>query len=167
MDMKERTEWLHRATAAPEEVLMFELGLAYWALKAASERYVGLPWARLRLLSLVYRAGEVSQAELQRRLDIDGAAITRHVKQLEAEGLITRRPDPADNRLTLVALTSRGTDKLVEAGKKGRALVSHCVAGIDPADVDIARRVLAHVRENVNGLAEASENSGKGEQTSS
>jgi DNA-binding MarR family transcriptional regulator len=47
------------------------------------------------VLGTLFLFGESSQAELQRRLDVDGAAVTRQVKQLEAEELLSRRADPA------------------------------------------------------------------------
>ncbi len=41
--------------------------------------------------------------------------LSRAVARLEARGWVTRRPDPADGRYTLAALTGPGHDKCVEA----------------------------------------------------
>lgn len=50
-------------------------------------------------------------------MNIDGAAITRHVKQLEAKGTVLRRKEPEDNRITLVRLSEQGRER-IESSKK-------------------------------------------------
>jgi DNA-binding MarR family transcriptional regulator len=137
--------------ATPEEALVLEMGMTYWALRGAFERYVGFTQARLHLLGAVFMAGELSQAQLQRSLDVDAAAVTRQVKQLEADGLLTRRPDPADNRFMLVALTPRGRQTLLEVAERGRTFVSRLLNGIDSGDLACMQRVLADLRRNANG----------------
>src|SRR5215468_742834 len=53
----------------------------------------------------------LSQREIARRLSIEGPSVTRHLDHLEAEGLIERRGDPADRRLTRVFLTDAGKER--------------------------------------------------------
>lgn len=141
----------HPRAASAEESFFFEVFLTYRVLRAAFERTVGISQSRLMLLGLVFMAGEVSQSELQHRLDIDGAAITRQVKQLEAEGYLSRRPDPADNRFTLVALTPEGRQKLEDVQKKGHAFMASSAQGINPEELACVRRCLERVRSNVGG----------------
>lgn len=64
--------------------------------------------SRLMLLRELMQTGEISQAELVQRLEMEGTLVTRFVKQMEGSGLLTRRSDPRDNRFTLVALTPAG-----------------------------------------------------------
>jgi DNA-binding MarR family transcriptional regulator len=71
----------------------------------AFARHLDVSQARLQLLAELFNTEEVNQAELHQRLMVDGAAITRQVKQLEGKGFINRRADPHDNRLTLASLT--------------------------------------------------------------
>lgn len=157
MNAEDLAKRFGRLGYAPGDTLMRDLGFAYWALMKAAERHLGMPRAQGRLLGHVAMAGEISQADLQRQLGIDGAAITRRVKQLEADGLVTRRPDPADNRVTLVALTSIGADRLAAVAGRARAFGSVCMAGIDAQDIATMLRVMARMRENVAGMGEAGE----------
>src|SRR4051812_32812618 len=69
---------------------------------------VGMSPQRVRILVRLHRNGETSHSTLRQVLGVDGASITRLVKELEREGLIGRRTDPADNRYTLAALTTAG-----------------------------------------------------------
>src|SRR5262245_36319559 len=70
------------------------------------EQAAGMSQSRLEIMHELFHADELSQADLQQHLGVEGAVVTRIVKQLEAAGLVTRRPDPQDNRYTLVALST-------------------------------------------------------------
>jgi len=102
--------------------------------------------------SQLFTAKELSQAELQKRLGVDGAVITRLVKQLEAEGLITRRPDPADNRFTLVTLTEHAYQLAGEKLDRRAKLQTALISGINSADVECMQGVLAQMRQNARNL---------------
>src|SRR6185437_11119099 len=71
-------------------------------------QHVGISFSRIMVLHELMHEGELSQRELQQRLSMEGALLTRFVKQMEEAGLITRRADPKDNRLTLVSLADSG-----------------------------------------------------------
>src|SRR5881392_2665454 len=72
------------------------------------ESQFGMSQSRLMLLRELMQTGEMSQAELVQRLEMEGTLVTRFVKQMEGSGLLTRRSDPRDNRFTLVVLTPAG-----------------------------------------------------------
>ena len=50
----------------------------------------------------------LTMGEIGQRLYCDASFVTGLVDRLEQDGLIERRPDPRDRRVTLVALTSAG-----------------------------------------------------------
>jgi DNA-binding MarR family transcriptional regulator len=53
---------------------------------------------RLQVLIRLWRDGETSHSDLRQALSLDGASVTRLIKEFEAEGMVSRRIDPADNR---------------------------------------------------------------------
>ena len=53
-------------------------------------------------------------------LGVSSQAVSKAVAELEALGYVERRPDPADARRRLLALTTRGHDA-VQAGRDARA----------------------------------------------
>ncbi len=69
---------------------------------AGSHRYA------FAVLATLDAFGPLSQAELCRRTDLDRSDMNGTVNALEAEGSVTRRPDPADRRQNIVALTEAG-----------------------------------------------------------
>lgn len=75
------------------------------------EQCAGVSPNRLELLCKL-TGGQISQTDLQKAVSIDPAAVTRHVQQLEAEGILLRTRSEKDNRITLVQLTEEGKDKV-------------------------------------------------------
>jgi DNA-binding MarR family transcriptional regulator len=142
------------ALTPPAETLVQQIARVYYEILPVFERYVGMSKARWGILKLLWRAGELSQATLQQRLRVDGAAITRQVKQLEEEGLVLRRSDPQDNRFTLVELTEMGRQLMASLAGKREAFEALVTAGISEEDIALMRRCLQQIRDNVRDLNE-------------
>jgi DNA-binding MarR family transcriptional regulator len=65
------------------------------------------------VLAALRRAGapyELKPSKLYSRLQRSSGGITKILKRLDEQGLVTRSPDPDDGRGSLVALTPRGVD---------------------------------------------------------
>jgi DNA-binding MarR family transcriptional regulator len=54
------------------------------------------------------RHGRLTMTKAGARLQVHPASVTNAATRLEAAGLVTRRPDPADGRAVLVELTDAG-----------------------------------------------------------
>lgn len=134
------------------ESLLPQITRAYYALVPAFERHMGVSRARWHMLTTLLRSGEKSQAELVQALQVDGAAVTRQVKQLEEEGLITRRAAPHDNRFTLVALTAAGQRFIEERHDKRETFEARATEGLSAEEIAVTRRCLARIRANVEAL---------------
>jgi len=52
----------------------------------------------------------MSMREIGDRLACDASFVTGMVDRLEEQGLLERRPDPGDRRVTLIALTEKGAE---------------------------------------------------------
>ena len=134
------------------ESLLFSLAVTGHVLRAAFESFVGVPMLRGRLLGDMYAQGEVSQADLQRHLEVDGATVTRQVKQMEAEGLLQRRADPQDNRFTLVELTPAGEAAVESLINRGLEFQQLAIRSIEKDQLAAAVAVLAQMRCNLQAL---------------
>jgi DNA-binding MarR family transcriptional regulator len=139
----------------PGDTLVQQIARAYFEILPVFERYVGMSKTRWGVLKQLWRAGELSQAALQQNLRVDGAAITRQVKQLEEEGLVLRRPNPDDNRFTLVALTDAGRQLAASLAGKRESFEARVTAGISAEDITLMQRCLQQIRDNVRALNEA------------
>lgn len=132
-----------------EDTFFRELGGACAELRQAFARHVGMSPHRVQVLVRLWRDGETSHSDLRRTLGIDGASVTRLVKEFEAEGLVGRRLDPADNRYTLAALTPAGERVAADLERSHQAYQERLLGGVTAQEQEIVLRVLRRVRANV------------------
>jgi DNA-binding MarR family transcriptional regulator len=109
-----------------------------------------MSFSRILVLHELMHAGEISQRELQQRLGIEGALMTRFVKQMEAAGLITRRVDPKDNRFTLVTLAPAGQQMLQKMMALKEEFEAQLVEGLSEEERTSLVRTLKHVQDNLS-----------------
>src|SRR6266702_4529466 len=70
---------------------------------------IGLSLAKLAALRVLHNAGEsLPLGQLADRLACVKSNITQLVDRLEADGLVTREPDPNDRRSRLAVITNAG-----------------------------------------------------------
>jgi DNA-binding MarR family transcriptional regulator len=89
----------------------------FWALSRrlrAMAREALAEWdvtpSQARALGVLRRHGPLRLGDLAEHLHIVPRSATEVVDALEERALVDRRPDPADRRATLVALTARGDE---------------------------------------------------------
>lgn len=71
-----------------------------------------IPVKSSSLLGAIATLGPVSVAELGRQLDRSHQLIQQKVPKLVKLGLVTRQPDPEDQRVTLIEITDKGREQL-------------------------------------------------------
>src|SRR5689334_2776609 len=57
------------------------------------------------VLKVLMRDGEQRGGEIAAKLGVDASVVSRQLTALEADGLVSRRPDPADARVGLVRVS--------------------------------------------------------------
>lgn len=134
----------------PETSIVERLQLLNNRIGTAFSGCAGISATRFRLLQELFAAEEVGQTSLQKSLGIDGAAVTRHLKQLEAKDFVSRRNCPDDNRVTLVHLTERGREHIDEFVQEKSRLIENLFDGFDAEE----RKVLANMLERMHRNAE-------------
>ncbi len=75
----------------------------------------GFPAARFRILHILAMSGSSPISEIGRRVCISKPHMTAIIDSLTGEGLVTRRPDPADRRVIRIRITRKGQAPLKEA----------------------------------------------------
>ena len=130
-----------------ERTLLQQLGRSARAMYMAFEAEVGLALPRWRVLHTLSECKQATQKELVKALEMDPGALTRQMKTLEAEGLVTRQNAPEDNRLTKVILTRRGIAAVKAARAQRSGFLKKALKGLAPQDVDTTMTVLKHLEE--------------------
>ena len=102
----------------------------------------------LVLLSLKARP-TANQRELASAVGIQGATLTHHLNGMEAEGLLTRRRDPANRRVHVVELTPAGEAMFLRLRQVAAAHDRRLRAGFVDAELDTLRALLQRLRGNI------------------
>ncbi|MDG6111504.1 MarR family winged helix-turn-helix transcriptional regulator [Lactococcus formosensis] len=92
--------------------LFYKLKLANQEMTTKFEKETGFSITRYELMMFLKENGQCSQGQLQNELKIDSAAITRHLKLLEAKGYVTRERNKQNNREVFVKITDSSKEAL-------------------------------------------------------
>src|SRR4051795_2334853 len=90
-----------------------------------------------------------NQRELATAVGIQGATLTHHLNAMEADGLITRRRDPANRRVHRLQLTEHGETLFHRLATAARAHDARLSAGLDADELATLERLLDRLRANV------------------
>ena len=93
------------------------------------------------LLWIERLGADVRQNTLADAVGIEGASLVRLLDELQASGLITREPDPADRRANAVNLTDAGWDIVREVNDALTALRLEVFGSLPRKDIEAALRV--------------------------
>jgi DNA-binding MarR family transcriptional regulator len=85
-------------------------------------------------LAKIKELGRVTQNRLGRHTAMDPATIQGVVQRLQARGLIERRPDPEDRRVTLLSLTAAGRELAARAIARAREVTRATLEPLSPAE---------------------------------
>jgi DNA-binding MarR family transcriptional regulator len=130
--------------------LLADLG---WGLGTVFRAYVSAAYAAVadlpggprgyQVLSAAAHGTVGSQLALAQHLGVDRTVMTYLLDDLEAAGLIERRPDPADRRARRIVATKQGAKLLTALDHRLQTAEAHLLTPLDPKARESFR---AHVR---------------------
>jgi MarR family transcriptional regulator, organic hydroperoxide resistance regulator len=141
-------------TAQDTGPLLAPLGFAFWRMKGAFEREMGISAGTWFTLTLLAREDGMSQGELSQRFDIDPSRVTRLATRLEREGLLRRERDRGDHRVVRMYLTEKGRS-LIEGLFDRRERFDRRIGAV------LSPEELVELRRMLGVLAEAAEDWGR------
>ena len=140
--------------AQDTDPLLAPLGFAFWRMKGAFEREMGISAGTWFTLVLLAREDGMSQGELSQRFDIDPSRVTRLATRLERESLLRRERDRGDNRVVRMYLTEKGRS-LIEGLSDRRVRFDRRIGAV------LSPKELGELRRMLGVLAEAAEDWGR------
>jgi DNA-binding MarR family transcriptional regulator len=130
------------------------------ALIRASKRHKNVGESRLAPLGLyigqemilfnLWRQDGLSQSELVERLEVEPATISKALTRMERAGLVRRRHDAEDGRVTRVYVTVRGRALEPRVTAWWAELESQAVRGLSKEDQRTLRRLLLAIEQNLS-----------------
>jgi len=104
---------------------------------------------RFDLLANLEREDGQTLAALSRRMLVTAGNLTGLVDRAERDGVVVRRADPADRRLSRVFLTRKGRELIGELMPTHAAHVRELLGGLDAAERREMRRLLGKLRDSL------------------
>lgn len=109
------------------------------------------PWnvtpSQSRAIAVLSRHGEMRLSALAEHLRIAPRSATEVVDDLQERGLVSRSPDPADRRATLVTLTEQGAATATAIHRARAEEGERLFAALDPEDRAQLSRILRILRD--------------------
>ena len=152
MESKEITEEVPGLRHSGQEShLLREIARTYQALLNVFSRKVGMPASQLTLLRQLASSHpqEMGILDLARGLGIDAAAVSRQVKEMAAQNLVARRPEPQDGRRTLIKLTPEGLRAFHQIHERAHEFEKSLEANLSSAEIATAAKVLEQLRASL------------------
>jgi MarR family transcriptional regulator, transcriptional regulator for hemolysin len=131
-------------------------------LKEVSRRYVNrfevraaeipVNLAQAKALVRLEKNEGVSQARLAELAEVDPMTMVRILDRMEAEGLLERRPDPADRRARCLYLTAKAKPILSEIWRLSDEIRAEVFAGVSKVEREQFMTVLERLYDNISQL---------------
>ncbi len=125
---------IHRAHRNRAEAAFNEIGL-----------HTGQEWVLFQL----WNEEGLTQSELVNALNVEPPTITKTLDRLEKAGLVERRQDPEDARVSRVYLTPAGRALEGQVRKVWDKLEADTVQGLSDVEIALLRRLLDQVERNL------------------
>ncbi len=110
---------------------------------------IGLHKGQPFVLRILWDHNGQTHSELAERLHVQPATISNMLKRMEKAGLVARRPDPDDRRVSRVYLTDAGRDIQSQVERVWHELEERAFVGLSQAEQAEMRRFLLCVRDNM------------------
>ena len=137
----------HEFLALERELAVFLRRARASSGEMAREVHPDLEAAAYGLLVRLESAGQQRATELAAYFGVGKATMSRQLRALEALGLVTREPDPADGRASLGHLTDEGLARFRSVRDARRCRYVRKLSGWDRAEVAELARLLHHLNE--------------------
>ena len=162
---KERQEkWIRFVQSLSPDIdpaavrLMDEMRLVSRAIFHLSEQSLdtaGLSMAQYRVLMHLFFAEqmgdrrELNPSEISTRQSVSRNTMSSFIRNLEDEGLVERRLDPADRRRFNISLTAAGRDLVSRHARQHLESIGHCFSALTPDEQQTMLDLLAKIGSQV------------------
>ena len=152
-EWSDQVQGLHHMGGEPH--LLLEIMRTQRALINVFSRKMRMPFSRvtlLRVLALAY-PGEMGVLDIARRLNINGAAVTRQIKEMEQLGLVACKSDQRDGRRHQLKLTAKGRRLFKQIHEMQHDFEKFLMSGeLKPEEMQTAAKVLFRLRSVLENM---------------
>lgn len=136
-------------TTHPISTLLIQLCRAHRKTAESHLNAIGLYAGQEAILLLLLAQEGLSQSELAGALGVEAPTMTKAVTRLEKAGLVERRPDPEDGRVSRVYLTESGRGLEDDIHAVWSAIEAQVTGGLTEVEQALLQRLLPQMRDNL------------------
>jgi DNA-binding MarR family transcriptional regulator len=100
-------------------------------------------------LVMLFEQDGLTQAELCRRINVEQPTMANTLDRMERDGLVQRRPDPADKRRATIHLTARAADIRAAVMDRARRVAGQAVQGLTAPEQDQLFALIARLSDSL------------------
>ena len=127
--------------------------LVNWAgrlfVRAIERRLAGGNAGPMPVFFALAGGGTLSQTALARWASVEQPTMANTLNRMERDGLISRKPDPADKRSALISLSKLGRQRATEALISAQEVNGLALSGFKPAEREMLLDMLRRVASNL------------------
>lgn len=118
---------------------------------------LGLHPGQIPFIMLLSQHEDMSQKEIAEELQVKPPTVNVMVQRMEKAGIIGRKHDPDDQRVTRVFLTEKGQEMKTHVARQVEKNESYVQKGFTDTEKCLFRRFLEQIIENIHNIPEDAE----------
>ena len=134
--------------------LIMEISRMYMEKCFVKLKKVGIHPRQIPILAVLYRRGGCSQKELAQELGVKPPTVTVSIQRLEKNGLLIRRQDEKDLRVSRIYLSDAGNAIIKEGMQLAREGEKQILSGFLESELCLMRRFCQQIKENIAAMPE-------------
>lgn len=144
--------------------LLIQLNRAYASKCFGQMSVLGIYPGQVPFIMFLADHEDVSQKEIAAELQVKPPTVNVMVQRMEKSGIIGRRHDPDDQRVTRIFLTDKGLEMKELIARQVIKNEAHMMKGFTEVEKCLFRRFMEQIIENISGMSDeaAGENTEKG-----
>ncbi|WP_332237234.1 MarR family winged helix-turn-helix transcriptional regulator [Sporolactobacillus sp. KGMB 08714] len=138
---------IRKCTEADE--LFYRLHLVSKEIDRSFEKLTCTSLTKLEILFHIHLLGEITQTLLIDRIKLDAAAVTRHLKRMEAEELVNRKRESKGKSLMMLTLTKKGQQELIRLERVKEQFQNQLLADLTNEQIIATSQFIEHISQRI------------------
>ena len=132
--------------------LMMEISRMYMEKCFMKLKKLGIHPRQIPILAVLYKEDGCSQKELAAKLGVKPPTVTVSIQRLEKSGLLIRKQDEKDQRVSRIFLSEEGKKIIKEGIQMAREGEQQILAGFSESELCLMRRFCMQIKENIAAM---------------
>lgn len=139
------------------QFLLMEIGRHYASKCLYQVRELGIQPSQIPILMILNHSDGCSQRRMAELLKNKPSTVNVSIQRLEKNGLVCRRRDEKDQRMTRVYLTDSGSEMVAEIKKRVNEMEKRMFENFSDTELCLMKRFFCQILENMDHIPGAPE----------